>query len=110
MGFAANQARLLSLISRQRDLELESHFITQHRMYLANAMSTFFNMQNKLEPGTEAAKILDARIKQLQQADKVLEMHQNRIQSQSKAVEAEVESVRQLISKNIQSSFGLMGK
>ena len=80
MGFAANQARLMALISRQRDLELESHFISQHRMYLANAMSTFFNMQAKLEPGSEAAKILDARIKQLQQADKILEMHLNRIQ------------------------------
>jgi hypothetical protein len=110
MGFAANQARLLGLISRQRDLELESHFISQHRMYLANAMSTFFNMQAKLEPGSDAAKILDGRIKQLQQADKVLELHANRIQSQNKAIETEIQSVRQLVSKSIQSSFGLMGK
>jgi hypothetical protein len=110
MGFAANQARLLGLISRQRDLELESHFISQHRLYLANAMSTFFNMQAKLEPGSEAAKILDARIKQLQQADKVLELHANRIQSQSKAIETEIQSVRQVLNKSIESSFGLMGK
>jgi hypothetical protein len=110
MGFAANQARLMGLISRERDLELESHFISQHRMYLANAMSTFFNMQAKLEPGTEAARVLDARIKQLQQADKVLELHLNRIQSQAKAIETELQSVRKMLSTSIQESFGLMGK
>ena len=109
MGFAANQARLMGLISRQRDLELESHFITQHRLFLSNAVSTFFNMRAKLEPGSKAAQILDARIKSLQQADKTLEMHLNRISSQSKAIEREIGSVRKLISKNIQSSFGLMG-
>jgi UDP-N-acetylenolpyruvoylglucosamine reductase len=109
MGFAANQARLLALISRKSDLELEAQFISQHRMYLANAMSVFFNMQAKLEPGSEAAKILDARIKQLQQADKVLEMHLNRITSQRDAVGKELTSVKQVIRQNIQQSFGLLG-
>ncbi|MDX2084607.1 MAG: hypothetical protein SFZ03_04385 [Candidatus Melainabacteria bacterium] len=109
MGFAANQARLLALISRRSDLELEAQFISQHRMYLANAMSAFFNMQAKLDPGSEAAKILDARIKQLQQADKVLEMHLNRIKSQRDAVVQEMQAVRKIISQNIQQSFGLMG-
>jgi hypothetical protein len=110
MGFAANQARLLSLISRKRDLELESQFISQHRMYLANMVSGFFNLQAKLEPGSEAAKLLDARIKQLEQADKVLEMHMNRIKSQSDAITAELDSTRKLVSDDIKSSFGMFAR
>lgn len=109
MGFAANQARLMSLIARRSDLELEAQFISQHRMYLANMVSGFFNMQAKLEPESEAAKILEARIKQLQQADKILEMHLNRVNSQHEAVAKELDSTKQLVSKNVQSSFGLMG-
>lgn len=109
MGLAGNQARLMMLISRSRDLELETQFLTQHRLYLANAMSTFFDHSAKLEPGSEAARALDARIKQLQQADKILEMHLNRINTQHEAINKEQESVRKLISTNIQQSFGLMG-
>ncbi|HEY9745671.1 MAG TPA: hypothetical protein V6C99_05590 [Oculatellaceae cyanobacterium] len=110
MGFAANQARLLSLISRRSDLELEAQFISQHRMYLANMTSGFFNIQAQLEPNSQAAKILEARIKQLQQADKILEMHLNRINTQRDAIIKEIESTQQVIKKNIDSSFGLLGK
>jgi hypothetical protein len=110
MGFAANQARLLSLISRRSDLELEAQFISQHRMYLANMTSGFFNMQAKLEPDSQAAKILEARIQQLQQADKILEMHLNRINSQRDAVVKEIESTQNIVKKNIDSSFGILGK
>lgn len=110
MGFAANSARLYMLISRQRDLELEAHFISQHRLYLANAMSQFIDMQARYEPGSDPARLLDARIRQLQQADKAMELHLNRITNQSKAIEQEVESTRKIIDNNIKSSFGLMGK
>lgn len=110
MGLAANQARLMGLIARKSDLELEAQFISQHRMYLANMVSGFFNLQSKLEPESEAAKVLEARIKQLQQADKLLELHLNRINAQQQAVTQEVDSVRNLVSKNIQGSFGLLGR
>ena len=110
MGFAANQARLMSMIARKSDLELEAQFITQHRMYLANMVSGFFNLQAKLEPESEASKVLNARIKQLQQADKILEMHINRITSQRQAVDQELQGVRQVIGQNIRQSFGLLGR
>jgi superoxide dismutase len=110
MGFAANQARLLSLISRRSDLELEAQFISQHRMYLANMTSGFFSAQAKLEPDSQASKILEARIQQLQQADKILEMHLNRINSQRDAVVKEIDSTQGIVKKNIDSSFGTLGK
>lgn len=110
MGFAANQARLFALISRRSDLELDAQFLQQHRMYLGNMVSGYLNNYAKLEPGSQAATMVDARIKQLQQADKMLEMHINRINSQREAVVKEIDSVDKVLKDNIQKSFGIMGK
>jgi hypothetical protein len=109
MGFAANQARLMSLIARRSDLELESQFISQHRLYLGNLVSGLFDLQAKLDPESQAAKIFEARIKALQQADKILEMQLNRLNSQRDAVSKELDSVQKMVSTNIKNSFGLMG-
>lgn len=110
MGFAANQARLCALISRKSDLELEWQFISSHRMYLSNMTSGFFNMQSKLEPNSEAFRVLEGRIRQLQQADKILEMHMKRIDTQREATSKEIEGTDKVIKDNIKNSFGLMGQ
>ena len=109
MGFAASQARLMSLIARRSDLEFEAQVISQHRMALGNNVSGLFNMQAKLEPDSAAAKQLEGRIKQLQETDKLLEMHLNRINSQREAVIKEQEETKKIISDNIKSSFGIIG-
>lgn len=110
MGFSANQARLLALISRKSDLELESQFITNHKMYLGNMTSGFFNMQSKLDPNSEAFRVLEARIKQLEQAEKILDMHLRRIDNQREAITKEIEGTDKVIKDNIKSSFGLMAQ
>lgn len=110
MGFAASQARLMYLIARKSDLELETQFISQHRLYLANQVSGLFSQQAQLDPDSKASKVLEARIKQLQVADKMLEMHLNRVTTQHQAIGQEIESVRKVISENIKGSFGLMGR
>jgi hypothetical protein len=97
------------LLARKSDLQLEEQFISQHRMYLANQVSGLFNQQAQLDPESKAAKILEGRIQHLQAVDKRLEMQMNRIKSQHDAVAQEAESARKVISKNIQTSFGLMG-
>lgn len=110
MGFAASQAYLMSLIARKQDLELESQFINMHRMHLANKVSGLFSLQASLDPESQASKILEARIRALQTADKQLEMNLNRIKSQRDAVAAEVQSARKVSSENIKNSFGLMAR
>lgn len=100
----------MGLIARKSDLELEAQFIQQHRMYLANMVTGLFNLQSKLEPESKGAKVFEARIQALQQADKVLEMQLNRINSQRESVSTELESVRKVISRNVQSTFGIMGR
>jgi hypothetical protein len=110
MGFAANQARLMGLISRKSDLELEGQFIEQQKMFYANMSSGMFNLSAKLDPNSPAAKILEGRIKNLQQADKILDMHLKRIANQRDAVIKDMESLDKVISKNIETSFGIMAR
>lgn len=98
------------LIARKSDLELETQFISQHRLYLANQVSGLFSQQAQLDLDSKASKVLEARIKQLQVADKMLEMHLNRVTTQHQAIGQEIESVRKVISENIKGSFGLMGR
>jgi len=100
----------MSLIARKSDLELEAQFISEHRMYLGNMVTGLFGMQEKLEPGSQAAKILDARIQQLQQADKMLEMQLNRINSQAEACDKEMQGAQKMVDQDIQESFGLAGQ
>lgn len=110
MGFAANQARLMSLIARRSDLELEAQFISQHRLYLGNLVTGLIDLQSKLDPESQPAKVFEARIKALQQADKILEMQLNRLNSQREAVSKELDSVQKVVSQNIRNSFGIMGR
>jgi hypothetical protein len=110
MGLAVSQLRLLSSISRKRDLELEVQMIEQHRMFMANTINNFVNLQGKLEPGSKPHKILESRIKQLQTADKLLELHLNRIQTQLQILGKIEEEARGMISQNIQATFGLLGR
>lgn len=111
MGLAASQARLLCLTARKSDLELQWQFVSQARMQLANMTSALFNASasQNLEPGSPDDKAIQARISALQEQDKRLEMESKRIDTQHQAVQTEVESVQKIISKNIESSFKLMG-
>lgn len=110
MGFAATQARVFALVSRKYDLELESQFIQMHKLYLSNMTSQYFTLEVSLEPNSPAAKLLDARIKQLQQAEKVLDVHLRRISSQREAISKELESSEKIVDQDIKGSFGLMAK
>ena len=110
MGFADNMASLEAIVSRKSDLELENRFLENHKLYLTSLTNGFFNMQSKLEPDSPAAKLLEARIKQLEQADKILDMHIRRVTAQQEALSKELESTQKLVDKNIETSFGLMGK
>ncbi|MEB3245091.1 MAG: hypothetical protein VKJ06_03795 [Vampirovibrionales bacterium] len=102
--------RLFALVARKSDIEFEAQSMEQHRMYLSGMMQGLLNTQSKLEPGTEAAKFIEARVAQLQQADKMLEMHLNRIQSQRDSITKMVDECRKIISENIQKSMGLLGQ
>ncbi len=105
MSFAANQARLMMLISEQYDIELQTQFLMQHKLYLSKAVNGFMNMKVEYEPGSKADKILEARIHQLNEAEKIIEVRINSLNNRSKAVSQERDGLTQVIAQNAQRSF-----
>jgi uncharacterized membrane protein len=109
MGFAASQARFMALTARKSDLELQGQFINQARMQLANVTGSLFTIGSNLEPDSAEAQLLQARIAAIQAIDKSLELQLRRVDTQHEAVQTEIEAVRKVISKNIESTFKTFG-
>lgn len=109
MGFAASQARYLALTLRKSDLELTGQQINQSRMQLSNISTQLFTLLSNLEPDSTEAVQLQLRISALQSLDKSLELQLRRVDSQREAVQTEVDAVRKVIGKNIESSFKTFG-
>jgi uncharacterized membrane protein YcjF (UPF0283 family) len=109
MGLGASQARLLMLTARKSDLELQLQFVNQARMQIANMVSALFSSQANLDPGGPQSQKLQSTISSIQERDKVLELQSRRIDTQHQAVQTEIDAVSKVISKNIESSFKLMG-
>jgi capsule polysaccharide export protein KpsE/RkpR len=109
MGFAASQARFMSLTARKSDLELQGQFINQSRMQLANITGNLFTISSNLEPESPEAQQLQARIAAIQAVDKSLELQLRRVDTQHDAVQTEIDAVRKVIGKNIESTFKTFG-
>lgn len=104
----ASQARMLTLTAKASDLKLSADFINKSREFLANQVQDMFTKISALPEGPERNEYL-ARIKNVQQADKTLELQLRRIDTQQQAVNAELNSVRRIIQRNIEDSFKTMG-
>ncbi|KAH6700531.1 hypothetical protein BKA61DRAFT_620717 [Leptodontidium sp. MPI-SDFR-AT-0119] len=61
-----------------------------------------------LDKANSPAEVLQLRIHQLQQADRVLEIQHRRLESQVEAIHTEMESLQRIIERNIANSFRLM--
>lgn len=109
MGFAASQARFMMLTARRSDLELQGQFINQARMQLANVTGALFTISSNLEPESPEAQQLQARVAAIQSIDKSLELQLRRVDTQRDAVQTEIDAVRKVIGKNIESTFKTFG-
>jgi len=109
MGFAASQARFLTLTARKSDLELQGQFINQSRLSLSNVAGALFQIQSNLEPESPQAQQLQARVAAIQAVDKALEMQLRRVDTQRDAVQTEIDAVRKVIGKNVEGSFKTFG-
>ena len=105
MGFAASQARLMMLTARMSDIELQGQFINQARLQLANTVGALFTITANLEPESETVQLLQARIAAIQSIDKALDLQLRRLDSQREAIQTELDSVKKVVTKNIQSTF-----
>jgi capsule polysaccharide export protein KpsE/RkpR len=109
MGFAASQCRFEMLTARKSDLELEGQFINQARMALANITGSLFSISANLDPNSPQTQQLQARIAAIQAVDKALELQLRRVDTQRDAVQTEIDAVRKVIGKNIESTFKTFG-
>jgi capsule polysaccharide export protein KpsE/RkpR len=105
MGFAASQARYMMLTARKSDLELQGQFINQARLQLANITGALFTIASNLEPESPETQQLQARVAAIQAIDKALELQLRRVDTQRDAVQTEIDAVRKVIGKNIESTF-----
>jgi hypothetical protein len=108
MGLAASQARLLMIQARKNDIEFQTQVINQARMQLANTVGMLFNLTADLSPESPTSQALQARVAAIQQIDKALELQSTRLTTQYKAIEAEYESLKKIIEKNISATFKLL--
>lgn len=109
MGFAASQARFLMLTARKSDLELQGQFINQARMQLAQMTGQLFTVSANLDPNSPGTQMLNARIAAIQAVDKSLELQLRQVDTQRDAVQTEIDAVRKVIGKNIESTFKTFG-
>ena len=109
MGFAASQARYMMLTARRSDLELQGQFINQARLQLANITGALFTIASNLEPESPETQALQARVAAIQAIDKSLELQLRRVDTQRDAVQTEIDAVRKVIQKNIESTFKTFG-
>ena len=115
MGLAASQARLLMIQARKNDIELQTQFINQARMQLANTVGALFTLTSDLNPESPTSQALQARVAAIQQIDKALELQSTRLTTQYKAIEAEYESLKKIIEnflskRNVLSHWCTKGK
>lgn len=109
MGFAASQARYLMLTARKSDLELQGQFINQARMQLAQITGYLFTATANMNPNSPGTMQLNARIAAIQAVDKSLELQLRQVDTQRDAVQTEIDAVRKVIGKNIESTFKTFG-
>jgi len=109
MGFAASHARYMMLTARRSDLELQGQFINQARLQLANITGALFTIASNLEPESPETQQIQARVAAIQAIDKALELQLRRVDTQRDAVQTEIDAVRKVIGKNIESTFKTFG-
>lgn len=105
MGLSASQHRLLSLIARKTDIELQAQQISQNRTQLANSTSGLFTNLSNLTPNSNEALQLQSKIAALQQTDKTFELELARLNPQREAIVAETDGLRKTIDKSIEFNF-----
>jgi hypothetical protein len=107
MGFAASSARLYMLLARKMDLEFQLQQINQARLRLTNVLDKLYAGAQSLEPEHSAVILQEQFMERVQNQDKRLELIANRIQLQHQAINTEVDGLRKIISKSIDSTFKL---
>jgi len=120
MGVASNQARLFVLTSRKSDLELAMTNINMRQQMLAtkqaeavakktSAMTQFLNSEQDTAVSfeqTAAYAEYERAMAEIELADNNLSMQLKAMETEHQAVSQELEETRKLVDNNVKNSFG----
>lgn len=105
MGLITSQIRLLYLQQSRLDLEYKIQLITQTKMGLMQSTSDLMQVGNDYGPESPTTKLLQQRQAKLKVLEDKLDMQMQEYQNRLKMINAEYESCKGLLDKNIESSF-----
>lgn len=78
-------------------------------LYSDNNLTGFISDVSDKTDDSDAQALYDKRIAQFHRSDKLLECELNRLETEHKALETEIESVQKVIKDNVESSFKTFG-
>lgn len=105
MGWLTSQLRLVQIISYRSDLEYDIQVLSTTKLSLSSQINDIVGLGSDLEPDSPEMKALEKKKERLQQAEKALDIHLQRLQTQLQAIEAEEQSVKEQINKSIQRFY-----
>ena len=123
MGVSANQSRLMTLTARMHDLELRAQQISNQKVIMslkseaiALEYSDAMNRATNTSTGEVNEGVLNAAQRSYEAAsatlskdEKLLDLELSKINTEHNAASTEYDSVKSLISDNVEKSFSLFG-
>ena len=123
MGVSANQSRMMTLTARMHDLELRAQQISNEKVVMslkseayATQYSDAMNNATSSSDGSVNESMLkaaqaeyDKNTSEISRAEKLLDLELSQINTEHQAATTEYDSVKSLISDNVDKSFSLFG-
>ncbi|MBQ2872074.1 hypothetical protein IJE86_10255 [bacterium] len=105
MGYAVATIRLMMIKAQRLDLEYKLQVIADAKMNLSRTVTDLMSVGTDLDPDSPVLKKLEQRKERLYLIEKKLDLQMEQYRLKLQALEAEEQSCKQMISKNIKESF-----
>lgn len=105
MGLITSSYRMMYLTAYQFTLENKIQWISTAKMELMTSSDEILGLGNDLDPENPAVKQLEARRQRLAVLEKRLDIQLKEYQNRLQAVQTELKSCEDAVSKAIESSF-----
>ncbi len=106
MGLIAASSRLIYLNNYRLDLEYKMQLISDKKLKLLDTSNELTDVSTSLDEKAPELKALEARKIRLKMIEQKLDMQMQRYETQLKMVDAEIQSCKQMVDKNIQYMYG----
>lgn len=105
MGICVSLLRVMQLTAYKYDLEYNIQTLAQSKMELAQSVTELLNIGTDLDANNPLVKQLEYRKARLNELEKKLELKMENYKKRLSAVDQELQSVKGMLDKNMQSAF-----